>query len=527
MTAAPGAPSLSPHDKGKPNVLRAAFSVGFATMISRVTGLGRDILVAAALGAGPIADIFVVAFRLPNLFRRLFAEGAFSAAFIPLYTEALAKNGEKSARDFASSVFAALVLVLVLFTAIAQIFMPYFVMAIAQGFSDRPEQFDLAVYYTRIAFPYLFFMSLLAFYAALLNARGAFFAPAFAPVLLNIITISALTIAFIVDGVAIDYLIWGVALAGVAQFIWGALAALRQGITIELVWPRLTPDVKKLWWLAIPGILAAGIGQINLLVGTSIATAQAGAASWLYYADRLYQLPMGIIGVALGVALLPTVSHHISSNDAAGAARAQSSAIIAGMALTIPAAAGLAVLAHPLVQLFFERGAFTSEDSIATAMAVQVFCFGLPAFILIRLLQPAFFARKDTLTPLIDAAVGVILNITLSLVLFPKYGHLAIAFATTCAGYLTVVLTLIRIWLRAYWRPDYSFVRRIITQKVSAIIMAAGVYLFISYVEPITKLGLLAMILGAVILGAIIFGGLLWLLGGATRDDFARLRRPQ
>jgi len=236
---------------------------------------------------------------------------------------------------------------------------------------------------------------------------------------------------------------------------------------------------------------------------------------------------MGIIGVALGVALLPTVSHYISSNDAAGAARAQSSAIIAGMALTIPAAAGLAVLAHPLVQLFFERGAFTSEDSIATAMAVQVFCFGLPAFILIRLLQPAFFARKDTLTPLIDAAVGVILNITLSLVLFPKYGHLAIAFATTCAGYLTVVLTLIRIWLRAYWRPDYSFVRRIITQKVSAIIMAAGVYLFISYVEPITKLGLLAMILGAVILGAIIFGGLLWLLGGATRDDFARLRRPQ
>ncbi|MDA8653672.1 murein biosynthesis integral membrane protein MurJ [Alphaproteobacteria bacterium] len=516
------APDISP---AKPNVLRAALSVGSATLISRITGLVRDIFVAAALGAGPISDIFVVAFRLPNLFRRLFAEGAFSAAFVPLYSEQLEKNGEADARNFASSVFAVLLLALVLFTAIAQIFMPYMVMAIAQGFTANSEQFDLAVYYTRIAFPYLLFMSLLAFYSALLNARGSFFAPAFAPVLLNIVLISALTIAFITDGIAIDYLIWGVAIAGAVQLAWAVIAAFRRGITIDLTLPRLTPDVRKLWWLAIPGILAAGIGQINLLVGTSIATAQAGAASWLYYADRLYQLPMGIVGVALGVALLPTMSRFISAGDLKGAGQSQSNAIVSGMALTIPAAVGLAVLAEPLVQIFFERGAFTPEDRLATAAAVRIFCLGLPAFILIKLLQPAFFARQDTRTPLIDGAIGVVVNIGLSLLLFDDYGHLAIAFATICAGYVTLALTIVRVLVLGYWRPELNLIWRLIAQILSALTMGFCVYLFVERLNPGTSLSLVGVTLLAVAIGACIYGICLWVLRGFTRADLTRLRR--
>ncbi len=502
-----------------------AASIGGATVISRITGLLRDIMIAAALGAGPLADIFVVAFRLPNLFRRLFAEGAFSAAFVPLYTRRLEADGETAARQFAAKVLSVLLAALLTFTAAAQIFMPALVMAIAQGFTQDPAQFDLAVYHARITFPYLVFMSLLAFYAAILNARGSFFAPAFAPVLLNVVLIASLVAAAVLDAMPLGFLIWGVALAGGVQLLWVVIAAARRGITVPLVRPQLDGDVRKLWRLAVPGILAAGIGQINLLIGTSIATAQSGAASWLYYADRLYQLPMGVIGVALSVALLPSLARDLAAGDDAKASASQSQAVFFAMVLTIPASAGLFVLSEPLVQLFFERGAFAAADRSATALAVRAFCFGLPAFVLIKIVQPAFFAREDTRAPLIDGACGVALNIVLSLALFDSLGHLAIALATSAAGWLTLGLMLIRIYARGYWRFERALVLHLAGQLVAALVMAVALYYAQVYLPPPAGLGALFIhVLGLVGLGAVVYGLLAMRFGGARPADLRRLR---
>jgi putative peptidoglycan lipid II flippase len=520
-------------DKPPPSGLaRAALSVGGATLISRITGFIRDLIIAAFLGAGAYADIFVVAFRLPNLFRRLFAEGAFSAAFIPLYARVKNKEGDHAARDFASDIFSVLFFALLIFTALAQIFMPYFVMAIAQGFTDNPEKFDLTVYYTRIAFPYLLFMSLLAFYAAMLNAQRKFFAAAFAPVLLNVVLIGALLASHYIASTAadeirtLDYLIWGVPIAGGVQLIWVVIAAYQNGLTIELRWPRLSPKIRRVWALSIPGILASGIGQINLLIGTSIATAQAGAASWLYYADRLYQLPMGVIGVALGVALLPDLARRLSSEDLSGAQDAQNSAIIMAMLFTIPAAVGLFVLAEPTVQILFERGAFTPSDRVATAVALQAFCFGLPAFVLIKTLQPAFFAREDTRSPMIDGAWGVALNISLSLALFPIYGHVAIAIATSLAGWLTLILMSVRMYRRGYWQVNVNLIWRLCAQCLASLGMALAIWgVLIWLPAPSSSWLFIVWYIGVCGGGAILFAGLLFALRGASRSDLARLRR--
>lgn len=503
----------------------AAASVGGATMISRVTGLVRDIMIAAALGAGPLADIFVVAFRLPNLFRRLFAEGAFSAAFVPLYARRLEGDGEDAARHFAAKVMAVLVTALLIFTLAAQIFMPALVMAIAHGFANDVAQFDLAVYHSRITFPYLLFMSLLAFYAALLNARGHFFGPAFAPVLLNIVLIASLALAAFLDALPLTFLTWGVAIAGAVQLLWVIVAAARRGLTVPLVRPRLDGDVRKLWRLAVPGIFAAGIGQINLLIGTSIATAQSGAASWLYYADRLYQLPMGVIGVALGVALLPSLARALAAGDTGLARESQNQAVFLAMLFTLPASFGLFVLSEPLVQLFFERGAFSEADRTATAIALQAFCIGLPAFVMIKIVQPAFFAREDTRAPLIDGAYGVGLNIIMSLALFGTLGHLAIAIATSAAGWLTLSFMLVRVYARGYWRIERPLLLRLFAQVIAALAMAVTLYgVQHSVAQPLGFGALIVYVLALVAGGGLVYAVVAMLIGGARLSDLRRLR---
>ncbi|MEC8095257.1 MAG: murein biosynthesis integral membrane protein MurJ, partial [Pseudomonadota bacterium] len=336
----------------------AASVVGSATMVSRITGFVRDIFIAVLLGAGPLAEIFVIAFRLPNLFRRLFAEGAFNAAFVPLFSERLEAEGLPAALEFAGRILSVLLAFLTAFTLLGMVFMPGLVLAIAQGFTADADKFDQAVHYARIAFPYLFFISLLSLFAGVLNATGRFLAAAFAPVLLNLVLIGAALLSLMTSGAPLDYLIWGVSLAGLVQFILVFGAARRAGLKAPLSRPRIAPDTRRFFALVVPGILAAGIGQINLLIGTSIATGQAGAAAWLYYADRLYQLPMGVVGVALAVALLPDLTRRIARADLAGAQSSQDLAVTLAMLLTLPAAFGLYVLAEPTVNVLFERGAF-------------------------------------------------------------------------------------------------------------------------------------------------------------------------
>ena len=526
-------------------ILSNAALVGTATMASRITGFIRDIFLAALLGAGPLAEIFVIAFRLPNLFRRLFAEGAFSAAFVPLFSKRLQEDGRAAALAFAGQIFSVLLAALGVFTLLAEIFMPALVVALAQGFAGDAEKFDLAVHYARISFPYLIFMSLMALFAAMLNAVNRFLAAAVAPVLLNLVLIGAMALAVMDNGGTLsaasadervlDYVIYGVTLAGLAQFLFVFIAAWRAGLRSPLAAPVLSDDVRKLWRLAVPGILAAGIGQINLLVGTSIATGQAGAAAWLYYADRLYQLPMGVIGVALAVALLPELARRLADGQDAHAHHAQNMALLAAGGLTLPAAVGLFVLADPIVTLLFERGAFTAADSAMTAQLIGVFAFGLPAFVFIKALQPSFFARLDTRAPLIDGAIGVGVNIALSLSLFATYGAPAIAFATVMAGWVTLSLMLVRMARRGIYHLSFDVLRRLAGQMAAALAMGVALaypasILSAAYAaalqsgEPLGPLVFAAWLGGLIVSGLFIYAVAAVLLGGVRRADIALLR---
>lgn len=523
-------------ERPRRGILSNAALVGSATMASRITGFMRDIFLAALMGAGPLAEIFVIAFRLPNLFRRLFAEGAFNAAFVPLFSECLEQKGESAALAFAGQIFSVLVAALAVFTLLAEIFMPALVLALAQGFAGDEDKFALAVHYARLSFPYLIFMSLMALFAAMLNAINRFFAAALAPVLLNLVLIAAMALA-VLDGVPmgdarlLDYVISAVVLAGLAQFLFVFVAARRAALRVALTRPALSEDVKKVWRLAVPGILAAGIGQINLLVGTSIATGQAGAAAWLYYADRLYQLPMGVIGVALSVALLPELARRLAKGETARAHGAQDMAILAASGLTLPAAVGLAVLAAPIVTLLFERGAFSAADSAMTAQLIIVFSFGLPAFVVVKALQPSFFARQDTRAPLIDGAIGVGVNIALSLVLFARFGAPAIAFATVMAGWVTLTLMLWRMARRDIYHLSWSLLRRLAAQLVAAALMGWALYQGMGLLPPDILSddlsGLTAWLVGFIAAGALVYGLAVVALGGLRRGDVGLLRGSQ
>ncbi|MEM9320884.1 MAG: murein biosynthesis integral membrane protein MurJ, partial [Pseudomonadota bacterium] len=383
------------------------FTVGLWTLGSRVLGFVRDILIAAFMGAGPAAEAFLVAFALPNMFRRFFAEGAFNTAFIPLFAKKL-EAGEDPV-GFARQAASGLGGVLIVLTLLAQLVMPWLVLAMASGFADD-ARLGLATGYGRIVFPYILFISLAALLSGVLNASGRFAAAAAAPIVLNVILIAALILA---ERSASDHglwLAWGAAVAGLAQLALVWTAALRAGFRIAPVRPYLSPDMRRLLVIAGPAMLAGGVMQINLLVGRQVASFFDGAIVWLSLADRLYQLPLGVVGAAIGVVLLPELSRRLSAGDQEGGRDALSRAGELALALTVPAAAALMVIPLPLASVMFERGDFTAADSAATALALAVYGAGLPAFVLQKVLQPLYFAREDTKTPFRYALVAMVIN---------------------------------------------------------------------------------------------------------------------
>jgi putative peptidoglycan lipid II flippase len=426
------------------SLYRNFLSVGGLTLVSRVAGFVRDALMAAVLGTGPAADAFFAAFRFPNLFRRLFAEGAFNTAFVPMFSGALEQQGADAARDLAARIMSWLVAMLVVVTVLAEIFMPQLMVAFVPGFVGDAEKFELTVLLTRIMFPYLACMSLMAAYGAILNSLGRFFAAAFAPVLLNLVNIAAMIplVTFWVQdqtGAAI-WVSCATMVGGLAQ-LWLVWAAIRRaGFMPAFRRPRLDPEVRRFWVLAVPAILSGGITQINLFVGTIIASGAANAIAILNYADRLYQLPLGIIGIAIGTVLLPELSRHLTGAREAEARATQDQSLLIAMLLSMPAATALIALAEPIVRVLFERGAFDVLATTQTAQALIGFATGLPAYVLIRVLQPGYFAREDTVTPTIFAAISVVANITLSLLLFPHYLHVGIAIATAVSAWLNAGL---------------------------------------------------------------------------------------
>jgi putative peptidoglycan lipid II flippase len=428
------------------SLYRAFATVGGLTMVSRVLGFVRDILIAATLGSGAVADAFFVAFRFPNLFRRLFGEGAFNSAFVPLFAKQLEGEGKEAARRFAEEAMAGLVFVILALTILAELAMPFLMLGLAPGFSASPEKFDLAVLLTRITMPYLLCMSLVALLSGVLNSLGKFVESSAVSIVLNM-TMMAATLLALAMGLRNEPLAgivqaWGVFAAGLLQ-LWLLLDGMRRhGFTLRLRWPRMTDGMRRLVWLGVPGVIAGGVTQINIVIGTVIASLQAGAVSHLYYADRIYELPLAIVGIAIGVVLLPDVSRHLRAGNHAAVMDSQNRSLEFAMLLTLPAAVALAVVPTEIVQGLFERGAFTPADTPPTAYALGIFALGLPSFVLIKVFSPAYFAREDTRTPMRYAVISLTANTIGSIALFFLFRrlgfmpHLGIAVATTLGGWL-------------------------------------------------------------------------------------------
>jgi putative peptidoglycan lipid II flippase len=487
------------------NLLKAITTVGGYTMISRVLGFARDILIASMLGAGAVADCFFVAFRFPNLFRRLFAEGAFSAAFVPLFSGQLEKDGRAAAKAFADSAFSVLLLALVVFVALMEVAMPWAMWVLAPGFDQVPGKMALATELSRIAFPYLLFISLVSLQSGVLNSLHKFAAAAAAPVLLNLTLIAAL-LGFangpgdgLGDGqeTAGHVLSWGVFVAGIVQFAWLAYHCKREGLPVKFTRPRLTPEVRLLGRRILPVVFGASLYQVNLLIGTILASfVSDGAVSFLYYADRVTQLPLGVVGVAVGTALLPTLSRQLAAGDESGAMSSQNRGLEFALLLTLPAAVALFVIAEPVIVVLFERGAFSAANSAATAAALMAFATGLPAYVLIRVLTPGFFAREDTVTPVRIAAAAMAVNIALNLILMQFWGHVGIAIAASISAWMNAVLLAVALRRRGHMKLDAR-----LTQRWPRIVLAS--------------LGM----------GAVLYGGALtlapWLVGGEMSRSVA------
>ena len=488
------------------SLLRSAATVGGYTSLSRILGFVRDQLVAFTLGTGWVAEAFFVAQRFPNMFRALFAEGAFNSAFVPLFARKAEGEGDDAAYGFALEVFAALLAWMTVFTAAAMIAMPWVIYLIAPGFTGSPEKIELATQLTRICFPYLLFMSLTALQGGVLNSLNRFTAAAAAPILLNLVMIASNVVVWALgtgNTPATGYIFAiGVSLSGVAQYALLAIACRRAGMPLVPSFPRLTPDVKRVVKRSVPGIVSGGIMQINLLIATMIATRLDHAVAYLYYADRLYQLPLGVIGVAIGVVLLPTLSRKLRAGDLRGAIESKNRALEISMFLTLPAAAALFTISGPILHTVFEHGAFHAGDTAAVTPAVMAFATGLPAFALTKVFQPAFYAREDTATPMRFAIYSVIVNIVASLVLSQFFGHVGIAMGTSLAAWTNAIQLYLRLRNNGLFIFDESARRRLPLMVLSATVMAElllGIVLAMPHLF-LSKTSVLMSILGLTLL---------------------------
>jgi len=496
------------------------FTVGIWTLLSRILGFIREILLLSLIGPGPVMDAFVAAFRLPNMFRRFFAEGAFNAAFVPMFAKKL--EGGEDAQIFARDAFNGLALVVLALVGLAMVFMPGFVWLTAEGFSGD-ARFDMTVGYARIVFPYILCMSLSALFSGILNATGRFAVAAAAPVLLNIFVITAMVAGALIGGDVINWLIWSIPLAGIAQLALTWRAATDAGFNLRPGRPRWTPDMKAMLVIALPAALASGVMQINLVVGQLVASQYESAVSWLFAADRLYQLPLGVVGIAVGIVLLPDLSRRLRAGDDTGAHTALSRAAEISLALTIPSAVALMVIPFTLVSVLFQRGASSVDDTAAIATAVLIYGLGLPAFVLQKILQPVYFAREDTRRPFHFALVAMVVNAALAVGLAPFIGWIAPAIATTLAGW--TMFACLALGARRYGTAakfDARFHKRI--WRILAASLAMGVALWAGNVilQPVLGmpwwrgLGLIALLT----IGAVSYFGIGHLIGAFRLSEF-------
>ena len=499
------------------SLFRSFFTVSFYTFLSRVLGFIRDILIARYLGSTVIADAFFVAFRIPNFFRRVLAEGAYSAALIPVFSGVvLNPKDEREASDFVENTTSMLLFATVVLTIIFFFGMPYIIQVLAPGFTDNKEAYELAVHFGKIIFPYIIFISLAAHFASINNVHERFAAGAFAPAILNIsfiLSLFFLTPFVTTAGHALSY---GVLIGGVLQFLYLYRAVLnfyKPRIRI----PVLNEKLKKFFKLFLPGVVGSGVIQLNIVIGTIIASfLPVGAISHIYYADRLNQLPLAIFGIALGIVLLPSLSKAIKQSDQETTNNIQNRSIEFSLLISLPSAIGLFILAEPIIQILFERGAFVEEDTFYTAKVLSYFALGLPAYIIIKVLVSCFFAREDTKTPLYISIVSVITNVVLSLLLIGSMREMGIAVATAISAWVNALLLYLFLAIRNHMKFDDLLVRNSIKILLSSSILFVGIYvlngLFFTNISGNSGLLNSSLLLLMIFLAIIIYFGLVIML---------------
>jgi putative peptidoglycan lipid II flippase len=521
-------------------LLRNVGTIGGLTAVSRVFGFARDIMLARVLGAGLAADAFQLAFTLPNTFRRLFAEGAFSVAFVPLYSRALhgsdgAPGSEEAAERFASDVLSVFIWVLLGFSGLCMIAMPGIVWLLAREYAEVPGKFELSVFLSRVTFPYLGLISLVAMLSGLLNARSRFGPGAVAPVLLNICLISGILIGDALRGTSGDdvkvvyALAIAVSLSGVAQLAYMAWETRRAGVRLKVTVPRFTPEVRKLGLLILPATFGAGIYQISQLVDTFFATSlPQGSLTLLKLADRLNQMPLGIVGIALGTAILPMLSRHIHTGEKEEAQRLQANAFEIATLLTLPAAAALAVCAPAFCTAFFVGGKFTPADGAIMANIVVALVAGLPAYVIVKVLNPGFFAREDTRTPVWTALASLIFNVALNLYVVERYGIVGLAGATAASASLNCVLLYTILHRRGWFHFTPALGGKVARQLVATAAMTGVLAYLVPLMEDHYSGHLFAKLWSLTVLvvaGGAVFFAAAFALGALDKSLLAQLRR--
>lgn len=465
MSETPAQPSAN-----RTSVIRSSIVFAALTLVSRIAGFARDIAVTAVMGASRniAGDAYNTALAFPNLFRRIFAEGAFAAAFVPAYSKVLDSDGPEAADRLAKEALATVAMGSVVLVVIAQLTMPWIMRYYSPGFVEDPAKFKLAVILTQITMPYLTCMVIAALFSGTLNARGRFVISGFYPTLLNLIMLAAIlpqtdpiraayaaSIAVVIAGVAQAALVW-----------WGAA---RAGVRVGVVWPTLTPQVKQLLKTGAPAAFANSATQINIIIAAILASQVVGMRTWMAAADRLWQLPLSLVGVAIGIALLPRLSQAVGAGDDDDARTSLDQALIWAMALALPAAAALMAMPTFLIDALFTRGEFVAFDAASTGLLLLHYGWGVPAFVLLRILQPAFFARGDTRTPMYTALVSVAVNAGLAFALFYALGFYGVAIATSTAAWVNVV----QLWLILRTRGHYS-IGAVVVARLARIALATG-----------------------------------------------------
>jgi putative peptidoglycan lipid II flippase len=507
-------------------MLKGVLTVGGWTMASRILGFARDMMIAALLGAGPVADAFFVALKLPNLFRRLFGEGAFNAAFVPAFSGLLAAEGLPAAREFANQAFAVMAFWLGLLTIAGEMFMPQMMVVLAPGFAATPAKFALAVDLSRITFPYLVLICLAALVSGVLNGMERFTAASASYILFNIISIVCMLWLTPYVPTVGHALAWGVTASGVAQLgllIW---AMRRAGMSLSIPRPRLTPAMRLLLRRMAPGLVGAGVTQLNLAVDVIIASLlPAGTVSVLYYADRVQQLPLGVIGTAVGTAMLPLLSRQVRAGEAGAAISTLNRAIEYALFLTLPAAVALIVSAWPVMSVLFGRGAFSPDSVVRSSQALEAYAVGLPAFVLVKVLAPGFFARGDTATPVKIGVAAVALNLAMNVAFMVPLKHMGPALATSLAAVFNVGWLSVTLARRGQFVPDAGLRRRSLRMVFASVVMGGALWLtqravFVVPLHGMARMGALALLVGV---GLLTYAAAVQVLGAGDLRAFVRM----